>query len=126
MTKITPRQVKKKLIESYTGKIVDKLGERVFNALADEIATNPQFDLQKFFKEQKKIENALKVEQALHSLAEDRMSGDVNGETVDGFSAFMITKVLDQLTQEQKVKLLSKPTNEIVAIAYKLASRSEI
>lgn len=126
MTQITPNEIKNWLVESYSSKVVDKLGERVFNALADEIAKNPNFNVQKFFKEQQKIEKARTVEQSLRSLAEDRMSGEINGEVVDGFSAFMITRVLDQLTQEQRVKLLSKPTNEIITIAYKLASRSEI
>lgn len=126
MTQITPDEIKSFLVESYTSKIVDKLGERVFNAIADEIAHNPNFNVQKFFKEQQKIQSALTTEQSIRDLAESRTSGEINGEVVDGFSAFMVARVLDELTQEQKVKLLSKSTNEIVTIAYKLATRSEI
>ena len=111
---------------SYTGRVLDKLGGKVTDALVNKMIQDDNFDVATFFREQKKINDALNIEKNLRKLAEDRISGEVNGHTVDGFSAFMISRVLDQLTQEQKVRLLSKPTNEIIAIAYKLASRSEI
>lgn len=112
--------------ESYTARVLDKLGGRVVDELAKRMIEDEAFDVKTFFKEQQKIHNTLQTEKKLRELAEDRMSGEINGETVDGFSAYMVSRVLDQLTQEQKVRLLSKPTNEIITIAYKLASRAEI
>ena len=53
-------------------------------------------------------------------------SGSVFGDDLqDAFSAFMVSKVLKSLTDEQKSHLLSKPIREIIAISYKLAARTE-
>lgn len=110
---------------SYTSRVVDKLGSRVVDHLVKKMESE-DFDLKKFYQEQKKINDAIRTEKIIRGLSEERTSGEVNGETIDGFSAFMVAKVLDELGPQQKIRLLSKPTNEIVAIAYKLASRSEI
>lgn len=112
--------------QSYTARVVDKLGGRVVDELVYQLMQDDDFDIKKFFRNQKKIHDVMQLEKTIRGLAEDRMTGEVNGHEVDGFSAFMVSRVLDQLTQEQKIRLLSKPTNEIIAISYKLASRAEI
>ena len=60
-----------------------------------------------------------------HQLCEKKIGGNCGGESVDAFSAFMVSKVLKSLTDEQKSHLLSKPIREIIAISYKLAARTE-
>lgn len=110
---------------SYTRKVIDKLGERVMDSLAEYIAANPDFDVKTFFDTQSQLREFEVLEQQLHKMAENRVSGEINGQIIDGFSAYMVSSVLHKLTYEQKKSLLKRPTNEIVAIAYKLASRTE-
>lgn len=110
---------------SYTRRVLDKLGDRAMDKLAEFIASNPNFDVKNFFDTHKQLQEFEIIEQQLNQMAEDRMSGELNGETIDGFSAYMVSNVLKKLTHEQKKTLLKRPTNEIVAIAYKLASRTE-
>jgi hypothetical protein len=110
---------------SYTRKVIDKLGERVMDELAEYIAANPDFNVKTFFDTHKQLQEFEVLEQQLHKMAENRVSGEINGQMIDGFSAYMVSSVLNKLTYEQKKALLKRPTNEIVAIAYKLASRTE-
>jgi len=110
---------------SYTRQILDKLGGRVMDGLAEYIAANPDFNVKNFFDTHTQLKEFEVLEQQLHQMAETRTSGEVNGQLIDGFSAYMVSKVLEKLDYNQKKSLLKRPTNEIVAIAYKLASRSE-
>jgi hypothetical protein len=110
---------------SYTRQILDKLGDRVMDGLAEYIAANPDFNVKNFFDTHTQLKEFEVLEQQLHQMAETRTSGEVNGQLIDGFSAYMVSKVLEKLDYNQKKSLLKRPTNEIVAIAYKLASRSE-
>jgi hypothetical protein len=110
---------------SYTRKILDKLGDRIMDSLAEYIASNPDFNVKTFFDTHKQLQEFEVLEQQLHKMAENRVSGEINGQMIDGFSAYMVSSVLNKLTYEQKKSLLKRPTNEIVAIAYKLASRTE-
>lgn len=110
---------------SYTKRVLEKLGDRTLDKLAEFISLNPDFDVNKFFDTHKKLQEFEKIELQLHQMAEDRTSGDLNGQQIDAFSAYMVSKVLNKLSFEQKKALLSRPTNEIVAISYKLASRTE-
>lgn len=110
---------------SYTRRVLDKLGGRVMDKLAEFIASDPNFDVKGFFDTQKQLQEFEIIENQLHKMAEERTSGDLNGQVIDGFSAYMVSSVLKKLTHEQKKALLSRPTNEIVTIAYKLATRSE-
>jgi len=110
---------------SYTKRVLEKLGDRTLDKLAEFISLNPDFDVKKFFDTHKKLQEFEKIELQLHQMAEDRTSGDLNGQQIDAFSAYMVSKVLNKLSFEQKKALLSRPTNEIVAISYKLASRTE-
>jgi len=110
---------------SYTRQVLDKLGDRVMDALAEYIASNPDFNVKTFFDTHKQLQEFEVLEQQLYQMAETRTSGEINGQQIDGFSAYMVSKVLEKLDYNQKKSLLSRPTNEIVAIAYKLASRSE-
>lgn len=110
---------------SYTRKVLDKLGERVMDGLAEYIAANPDFNVKNFFDTHTQLREFEVLEQQLHKMAENRVSGEINGQIIDGFSAYMVSSVLHKLTYEQKKSLLKRPTNEIVAIAYKLASRTE-
>jgi len=110
---------------SYTRKVLDKLGNRIMDSLAEYIASNPDFNVKTFFDTHKQLQEFEVLEQQLHKMAENRVSGEINGQMIDGFSAYMVSSVLNKLTYEQKKSLLKRPTNEIVAIAYKLASRTE-
>ena len=110
---------------SYTRKVLDKLGDRIMDSLAEYIASNPDFDVRNFFDTHKQLQEFEVLEQQLHQMADNRVSGEINGQMIDGFSAYMVSNVLNKLTYEQKKSLLKRPTNEIVAIAYKLASRTE-
>ena len=110
---------------SYTRKILDRLGDRALDKLAEFISSDSNFEIKKFFDTQKELQEFEKIELQLRQMAEDRTSADLNGQQIDGFSAYMVSKVLDTLDLSQKKALLSRPTNEIVAIAYKLASRTE-
>ena len=110
---------------SYTRQVLDKLGDRVMDALAEYIASNPDFNVKTFFDTHNQLQEFEVLEQQLYQMAETRTSGEINGQQIDGFSAYMVSKVLEKLDYNQKKSLLSRPTNEIVAIAYKLASRSE-
>lgn len=69
--------------------------------------------------------SASKKENYIRKIAKENTVGEYNGETIDEFSSFMISRVLDRLNDEQKVRLLNRTLPEITAIAYKLASRSE-
>lgn len=95
------------------------------DSLAEYIASNPDFNVKTFFDTHKQLQEFEVLEQQLHKMAENRVSGEINGQMIDGFSAYMVSSVLNKLTYEQKKSLLKRPTNEIVAIAYKLASRTE-
>ena len=110
---------------SYTRKVLDTLGKGVTDTLVNKLMSDENFDLKKFFETQKKIHESEKLERKIHQLCEKKIGGKCKGEPVDAFSAFMVSKVLKSLTNEQKSHLLSKPIREIIAISYKLAARTE-
>lgn len=110
---------------SYTRRVLEKLGNRTLDALAEYIANNPNFDVKTFFDSHKQLQEFEVLEQQLQQMSDTRTSGEINGQQIDGFSAYMVSSVLEKLDHNQKKSLLKRPTNEIVAIAYKLASRSE-
>ena len=110
---------------SYTKKVLETLGKSATDALVTKLMSDENFDLKGFFETHKKIYESERLERKIHRLCEKKIGGTFQGETVDAFSAFMVSKVLKSLTNEQKSHLLSKPIKEIIAISYKLAARTE-
>jgi pyridoxal/pyridoxine/pyridoxamine kinase len=110
---------------SYTKKVLETLGKAATDTLVNKLMSDENFDLKGFFETQKKIHESERLERRIHRLCEKKTGGSFQGETVDAFSAFMISKVLKNLTNEQKSHLLSRPIKEIIAISYKLAARTE-
>ena len=110
---------------SYTKKVLETLGKAATDTLVNKLMSDENFDLKGFFETHKKIHESEKLERKIHRLCEKKIGGKCKGEPVDAFSAFMVSKVLKSLTNEQKSHLLSKPIREIIAISYKLAARTE-
>ena len=110
---------------SYTRKVLDTLGKGVTDTLVNKLMSDKNFDLKEFFETHKKIYESERLERKIHRLCEKKIGGKCKGEPVDAYSAFMVSKVLKRLTNEQKSHLLSKPIREIIAISYKLAARTE-
>lgn len=86
---------------------------------------NPSFNVIEFLNQRIPSLAATKKENYIRKMAKESSVGEYNGEVIDEFSAFMITRVLDKLNTEQRVRLLNRTIPEATAIAYKLASRSE-
>ena len=110
---------------SYTKKVLETLGKATTDTLVNKLMSDENFDLKRFFETHKKIHESERLERKIHHLCEKKIGGSCGGESVDAFSAFMVSKVLKSLTNEQKSHLLSKPIREIIAISYKLAARTE-
>ena len=110
---------------SYTKKVLETLGKAATDTLVTKLMSDENFDLKGFFETHKKIYESERLERKIHRLCEKKTGGTFQGETVAAFSAFMVSKVLKSLTNEQKSHLLSKPIKEIIAISYKLAARTE-
>ena len=110
---------------SYTKKVLETLGKAATDTLVTKLMSDENFDLKGFFETHKKIYESERLERKIHRLCEKKTGGTFQGETVDAFSAFMVSKVLKSLTNEQKSHLLAKPIKEIIAISYKLATRTE-
>ena len=110
---------------SYTKKVLETLGIAATDTLVNKLMSDENFDLKGFFETHKKIHESEKLERKIHRLCEKKIGGKCKGEPIDAFSAFMVSKVLKSLTNEQKSHLLSKPIREIIAISYKLAARTE-
>ena len=110
---------------SYTKKVLETLGKATTDTLVNKLMSDENFDLKGFFETHKKIYESERLERKIHQLCEKKIGGSCGGESVDAFSAFMVSKVLKSLTSEQKSHLLSKPIREIIAISYKLAARTE-
>ena len=110
---------------SYTRKVLDTLRKGVTDTLVNKLMSDKNFDLKEFFETHKKIYESERLERKIHRLCEKKIGGKCKGEPVDAFSAFMVSKVLKSLTNEEKSHLLSKPIREIIAISYKLAARTE-
>ena len=110
---------------SYTKKVLETLGKAATDTLVNKLMSDENFDLKGFFETHKKIHESEKLERKIHQLCEKKIGGKCKGEPIDAFSAFMVSKVLKSLTNEQKSHLLAKPIKEIIAISYKLAARTE-
>lgn len=60
------------------------------------------------------------TEQTLREIVATKHSAKLRGQLIDVYTARMITIVMDKLNEQNKVKLLSQPLNEMVALAYKV------
>jgi hypothetical protein len=60
------------------------------------------------------------VELVLQEIIDTNTPASVKGHVIDKFTATMITTVLKNLNEENKTQLLSRPLNEMVAVAYKV------
>lgn len=86
---------------------------------------NPEFSVSEYLSEKIPTYRVNRTETMIRGVAESNITAEMNGESMDGFSAFMVTKVLGKLSFEQKMRLLDRPLSEITAISRKLASRME-
>ena len=53
----------------------------------------------------------------------DKKAADIDGTTVDVYTAALLTKVLRKLSLDNRKKMLALPMEKMVATAYKLATR---
>ena len=106
-------------------KLKKVLSKEHINLMLKEFSKNPSGDLIGFLRKNTPTFKAHYAENYIRKLAENGTTGQYGGQGIDAFSAFMISRVMDKLTTEQKVKLLSRPIGEVTAIAYKLANRTE-
>lgn len=60
------------------------------------------------------------IEESIKDILETNEVVKIKGQVVDRYTAKMIKAVLDGLNENNKNILLSKPLNEIVAVAYKV------
>ncbi len=60
------------------------------------------------------------IEQTLAQIIETGIPQKINETYVDVFTAKLINTVITSLTENNKKKLLSMPTNELVATAHKV------
>ena len=75
----------------------------------------------KGLEELKRIYNSSEyVEVVLQEIITTGTPMSVKGHVIDKFTATMITTVLKNLNEENKTQLLSRPLNEMVAVAYKV------
>ena len=63
------------------------------------------------------------TERILHEIVKTKHPANVNGVMVDMFTAHMLVTVINRLTEENKEKLLNRPTNEMVMLAYKILTQ---
>lgn len=59
----------------------------------------------------------------LASIVETKTPMEINGNVVDVYTATLLTKALSLLSEENKKRLLSLTTEQMVATAYKLITR---
>ena len=57
------------------------------------------------------------------SIVKDKHPTEIDGTLVDVYTAALLTKVLHKLSPENRKKMLSLPTEKMVATAYKLVTR---
>jgi len=63
------------------------------------------------------------TEHILQEIIKTQHPRKIDGIAVDMFTANMLTTVLNKLTEENKKKLLSRPINEMVMLAYKIITQ---
>lgn len=115
------------LVESTSMQKLHKyVSKRNIKEMARQIVNSgPDLDVSEFLYTNVPDFHASKKENFFRKLTETHDGGEIDGVLVDNFSAFMVSRVLDKLTYEEKVRLLNKPISEILSISYKLSSRSE-
>lgn len=59
----------------------------------------------------------------IFSILKDKRAANIDGVTVDVYTAALLTKVLRKLSLENRKKMLALPTEKMVATAYKLVTR---
>ena len=59
----------------------------------------------------------------IFSIVKDKRADDIDGVTVDVYTAALLTKVLRTLSLDNRKKMLELPTEKMVATAYKLITR---
>jgi hypothetical protein len=59
----------------------------------------------------------------IFSIVKDKRAADIDGVTVDVYTAALLTKVLRILSLDNRKKMLELPTEKMVATAYKLITR---
>ena len=59
----------------------------------------------------------------IFSILKDKRAADIDGTTVDVYTAALLTKVLRKLSLDNRKKMLALPMEKMVATAYKLATR---
>ena len=76
---------------SYTKKVLETLGKAATDTLVNKLMSDENFDLKGFFETHKKIYESERLERKIHRLCEKNIGGNCGGESVDAFSAFMIS-----------------------------------
>lgn len=108
---------------------IKRLAMHITKAEIDEFSKkleeNPKLRFLEFLQNNVPAFNANRKEIKIRKIAENKTSGNIDGMDVDNFSAFMLSKVLEMLDNNQKITLLNRPISEAIAISYKLAARAE-
>lgn len=66
------------------------------------------------------LESPTYVHETLKKIVESNAADKVKGQILDVYTSKMILTVLNKLNENNRNALLSKPVNEIVAVAYKM------
>ena len=91
---------------SYTKKVLETLGKAATDTLVNKLMSDENFDLRGFFETHKKIYESERLERKIHQLCEKKIGGKFKGETVDAFSAFMVSNKVE--INSKSFKMLSR------------------